>query len=284
MLFVIGLGLADANDISVKGLEIIRKCDRVYLEAYTSILTVGQKELEQFYDRSVILADRELVESGAEEILGNAEKEDVAFLVVGDPFGATTHTDLVLRAREKGINVQIVHNASILNAVGCCGLQLYSFGEVVSIPYWTDTWQPDSFYKKIEANRSRNLHTLCLLDIKVKEPTMESIMTKSIKYMPPKFMTTAEAADQLLKIIEKKSEKMVYSADSLVVGLARIGSNDQQIVASTLQEMKETNLGGPLHCLVIPARSLHPLESEYLLQYATDKERFLEIIKREETL
>lgn len=43
---------------------------------------------------------------------------------------ATTHTDLELRARALGIPVRIVHNASIMNAVGVCGLQLYRFGEV----------------------------------------------------------------------------------------------------------------------------------------------------------
>lgn len=35
----------------------------------------------------------------------HAKDENVAFLVVGDPFGATTHTDIVLRAVEKGIKV-----------------------------------------------------------------------------------------------------------------------------------------------------------------------------------
>lgn len=27
-----------------------------------------------------------------------------------------------------------------------CGLQLYRFGETVSIPYWLDDWRPDSWY------------------------------------------------------------------------------------------------------------------------------------------
>jgi len=39
-------------------------------------------------------------------------------------FSATTHTDLVLRAREKGLQYRVIHNASIMNAVGCCGLQV----------------------------------------------------------------------------------------------------------------------------------------------------------------
>lgn len=45
MFYVIGLGLGDAKDVTVKGLEIIRKCDRVYLESYTSVLTVQQETL-----------------------------------------------------------------------------------------------------------------------------------------------------------------------------------------------------------------------------------------------
>lgn len=80
---------------------------------------------EEFYGREVIVADRELVEQGADEIFENSQSCDVALLVVGDPFGATTHTDLLLRARQKEIPFQVVHNASIMNAVGCCGLQLY---------------------------------------------------------------------------------------------------------------------------------------------------------------
>ena len=44
-----------------------------------------------------------------------------------------------------------------------CELQLYNFGETVSIVFWTDTWRPDSFYDKIAENRKRQMHTLCLL-------------------------------------------------------------------------------------------------------------------------
>ena len=45
MLFFIGLGLGDAKDITVKGLEVVKSAKRVYLEAYTSILTVGKDNL-----------------------------------------------------------------------------------------------------------------------------------------------------------------------------------------------------------------------------------------------
>jgi len=45
MLYLIGLGLADETDVTVKGLELIRKVQRVYLEAYTSILLVDTAKM-----------------------------------------------------------------------------------------------------------------------------------------------------------------------------------------------------------------------------------------------
>lgn len=39
-LFVIGLGLCDEKDITLRALEAVRSSSRVYLEAYTSILMV----------------------------------------------------------------------------------------------------------------------------------------------------------------------------------------------------------------------------------------------------
>lgn len=45
MLHLVGLGLADEKDITVRGLEIVKKADRVYLEAYTAILLVDKAKL-----------------------------------------------------------------------------------------------------------------------------------------------------------------------------------------------------------------------------------------------
>uniref|UniRef100_A0A182MK68 diphthine methyl ester synthase n=1 Tax=Anopheles culicifacies TaxID=139723 RepID=A0A182MK68_9DIPT len=278
MFYIIGLGLGDPEDITVKGLNIVKNCERIYLESYTSILSCGQEKLEEYYGKKLILADREMVEQRADEILEGADTQSIAFLVVGDPFGATTHTDLMLRAKEKGIKTSIVHNASIMNAVGCCGLQLYHFGETVSIPYWDDSWKPDSFYDKIVANLKHGLHTLCLLDIKVKEPTLESLMKKKREYMPPRFMSVSEAAGQLLEIVASKhadeadgmgsQKEHRLSDNSLVVGLARVGHETQQIIACSLKEMQNIDLGPPLHSLIIPNINLHPLEKEFLQQFA----------------
>lgn len=45
MLYLVGLGLADKTDITVRGLEIVKKAERVYLEAYTAILLVDKEKL-----------------------------------------------------------------------------------------------------------------------------------------------------------------------------------------------------------------------------------------------
>ena len=261
MLYLVGLGLGDAKDITVKGLEIVKTCSRVYLENYTSILTCSKDELEKFYGREVILADRDLVEQGAEEIFRGAETEDVALLVVGDPYGATTHLDLQLRANERGIRTQAIHNASILNAVGACGLSLYKFGETISIPFWDDSWQPESFYDRIVSNRKNGLHTLCLLDIKVKERSVENLIKGRDIFEPPRFMTTQQAVDQLSQILDRRGPQDEFNRDVLCVAMARIGCSDQKMVSGTLKQLADVDMGKQLHSLIV-AGDLQEFEKE----------------------
>ncbi|KAJ0024266.1 hypothetical protein Pint_09391 [Pistacia integerrima] len=308
MLYIIGLGLGDEKDITLRGLEAVRKCEKVYIEAYTSLLsfglsTDGISTLEKLYETPVTVADREMVEEKADAILSEARLSDVAFLVVGDPFGysqllfvssllefvifyflesltnasklfgssllnmglgslATTHSDLVVRAKKLGVQVQVVYNASVMNAVGICGLQLYRYGETVSIPFFTETWRPDSFYEKIQGNRSLGLHTLCLLDIRVKEPSFESLCRGKKQYEPPRFMTINTAIEQLLEVEQIRGES-AFNEDTDCVGFARLGSEDQMIVAGTMRQLQKVDFGEPLHCLVIVGKT-HPVEEEML--------------------
>lgn len=266
MLYFVGLGLGDEKDITVRGLEVVRSCDRIYLDAYTSILGVDKERLEAFYGKSVTLADRETVESAAHLILDNAGSDNVAFLVVGDPFGATTHTDLYLRAVSQGIPVEVLHNASIINAVGSCGLQLYSFGNIITIPFFTATWRPDSPYLRLEDNWRAGLHTLCLLDIKVKEQSDENLLRGRKIYEPPRYMTVQQAVAQLLEC-EARHAKGICSRDVLGVGMMRIGTTTQKIVVGTLGELMEAEsgvFGDPLHSFILPGRDLHELEYQML--------------------
>jgi diphthine methyl ester synthase len=102
-LFFIGLGLGDERDVTIKGADTIRSCEKVFLESYTSVLGVSKERLEAAFGRPIEIAWRETVESECHQILDPAKRHNVAFLVVGDVFGATTHTDLLMRAQDEGV-------------------------------------------------------------------------------------------------------------------------------------------------------------------------------------
>lgn len=271
---MVGLGLGNEEDITVRGLNIVKNADRVFLEAYTSVLGVEKERLEEFYGKRITVADRDMVEQQVEDlVLVPAKTEKVAFLVVGDPVCATTHTDLWLRARQMGIEVEMIHNASIMGAAGACGLQLYNCGHTVSIPFFEENWRPTSFYPKIKFNRQGGMHTLCLLDIKVKEPDFEAMMRGKTKYLPPRFMSVNTAAEQLLEAEEKEAQQAYDGNKTLCVGLARMGQPTQCIRAGTLEELRKYDFGGPLHSMII-CGDLHDLEMEVLKEYLIDESKY----------
>jgi diphthine synthase len=229
-----------------------------------------------------------MVETSSDSILEGASTSDVTLLVVGDPFGATTHTDILLRARSLKIPYQIIHNASIMNAMGACGLQLYNFGQTVSIPFWTESWKPDSWLERIEENARLGMHTLLLLDIKVKEQSEENLARYACRfcrrrdfnyfyfrgrkiYEPPRYMSPTVALSQLLSAISSHPNSHLSRDKTLAMTLSRVGSPSQEIKAGTLQEFEsvgEEEFGEPLHTMVIVGSRLHPLEVEYAMPYA----------------
>ncbi|MBU2442642.1 MAG: diphthine synthase [Nanoarchaeota archaeon] len=243
-LHLIGIGLNDEKDVSVKGLEVISMADYVFLENYTSKLQVPKKKLEEIYKKKIILANRELVESNSDEIINKSKDKDVAFLVIGEVFSATTHTDLFLRARKNNVKINIIHNASIITAVGITGLEIYKFGKTTSIPYPEDNFKPETAYDAIKSNQKSGLHTLVLLDIK-----------------PEKNMTVNEAIKILLDIEDKRKEK-VFTKDTMILGCARLGG-DYKIKYGKAKDLEKENFGKPLHCIIIPGK-LHFIEEEAL--------------------
>ena len=250
-LYLIGLGLNDEKDITLKGLDAVKSCDFVYLEDYTSKLNVPVSKLEKFYGKKIILANRDMVEKKADEILDKATLKNVAFLVVGDVFSATTHSDLYLRAKEKKIDIEIIHNTSIMTAVGQLGLELYKYGKTTSMPFFEPSFKPESPYYAIKQNKENDLHTLVLLDIK-----------KDLN----KYMTVNVALKQLLEIEDKRKEKVIMD-NMKVIGCARLGSSNPTIKYSTIFELLGFDFGEPLHCLVIPGK-LHFIEEDMLKLYS----------------
>lgn len=273
VLYIIGLGLGDEKDVTVRGLEAIQSSTKVFLECYTSILSVDKTKLESFYGKEITIADRDFVECHADEIYTPAKEDDVSLLIVGDPVCATTHTDIMIRAFELDIQVELIHNASVMGAAGCCGLQLYNFGQTVSIPFFEENWRPTSFYQKIEYNRGGGMHTLCLLDIKVKEPDFEAMKRGKIVYLPPRYMSVNTASEQLIEAEEIENKAAFDPISTLCVGLSRLGQKDQCIIAGTLEELKEQDFGSPLHCMII-CGEVHDLELQFLKKFMVKDSKF----------
>jgi diphthine synthase len=265
-LFMIGLGLGNLQDITLKGLDAVRLCDYIFLESYTSLYGSTKEDLEVFFEKEITEADRNMVETESHLMLDYAREENVAFLVIGDVFGATTHTDLFLRAKREGIDVVVINNASIINAVSITGLELYRFGRTASIVFDDEDWLPETPYDVIAENLKSGLHTLCLLDIKTAEPSRENLRRGVNAPEPARFLTVNKALEILKKTGGKKEEEgeeRIIDDETLVVGVARLGSDDAVIRAGPLGEIIKFDFGKPLHSLIIPGK-LHDVEKEML--------------------
>ncbi|PIN87635.1 diphthine synthase [Candidatus Woesearchaeota archaeon CG10_big_fil_rev_8_21_14_0_10_32_24] len=246
-LYIIGLGLNGPKDITMKGLELVKSCDEVYLERYTSLLQCSFHDLAKFYDKEITLADRNTSEQGMEKIVKQAKTENVAFLVIGDPFSATTHTAIFKMAKENDVNVEVIHNSSILTAIGQTGLQLYKFGKTTSIPFLDDFPQLETPYRILQQNQEIGAHTLMLLDIRVDQD---------------QFMTVSQAIE-ILENIESRIGEKAINDEILAIGCARLGCDDFIIKTGTLKHLKDIDFGKPLHCLIIPGK-MHFSEEEII--------------------
>lgn len=252
MLTFIGLGLYDEKDITVKGLEAVRRADLIFAEFYTShLMGTTVEKIEEFYGKRITVLTREDVEQDP-SWLSQAKEKNVVFLAGGDAMVATTHIDLRLRAADMGIGTVIIHAPSISSAVpGLCGLQNYRFGKSTTIPFpYTrrgKTIVSEAPYDTIKMNKRNDLHTLVFLDINRERG----------------FMHIREAVQILLEIEERRGEGILM--DALAVGVARAGSDSPSVHADYLGKLKDYDFGAPLHTLVIPA-SLHFIEAEALVK------------------
>jgi diphthine synthase len=245
-LYLIGLGLWDEKDISVKGLETAKKCDHVYLERYTSVMFgTSLEKIEKLLGKTVVPLDREQIEQ-EKKYLKEAKTKEVALLIGGDPTVATTHIEIIQEAKKQKIKTKVVHSSSILSAVSESGLFTYKFGKSCSVPFPSKGFEPESFYDAIIGNLKNKAHTIVFLDLK---PEYD------------KFMTINEALKTLIAIGKKRKKEI--DENTIAVGFARMGSSDQIIKAGKVSELLDYDFGSPMHILVIPAE-LHFMEKEAL--------------------
>jgi diphthine synthase len=258
MLSFIGLGLWDEKDITLKGLEEARKCDKLYAEFYTSKMGVSIEKIEELIGKKIEVLSREEVENG-EALLNEAERSHVCLLTAGDPMAATTHVDLRIRAIERGIKTKVIHGVSIISAsASLLGLQIYKFGKVVSIARPSENYFPLSPYDAIKDNMKMNLHSLLLLD------TTDS------------YMTANDAMEILLEMERRKGEN-ILGEDTLIAVVARVSADDAMARAGYIRDMIKEDFGETPHSIIIPGK-LHIMEAKALVKIANAPEEILEKI------
>jgi diphthine synthase len=234
MLYLIGLGLNEKS-VSKEAIEILKRCKRVYLDTYTVDFPYTHQALIDEIGKKFTPADRNKVESL--EIVDEAKKMDVALLVYGSPLTATTHITLIQEAIASGIKYRVMNNASILDAVAETGLQLYKFGKITSMPYWKQSYEPDSFMEIVRDNLSIKAHSLILIDIN---------------------MDINKTIEQL----EKAAKKHEVKLKKLVVCQC-LGTKRQKIMYRDLEEIREFSGVQKPYCIIIPGE-LHFMEKEFL--------------------
>jgi len=263
MLSIIGVGL-DPEDLSLRALRVIGASDVVYLEKYTSII-MNEHKIEEIINKKVSAVYREDLEDVNEpRIIREAQKMSVVLLVVGTPLFATTHTELLIRCKELGVPTEVLHNASIQNVMGCCGFSSYRFGETVSVPFFTETWRPCDFFLHIVRNFTNNLHTLCLLDIKINEPTLETLMGKEDKRYT-RFMRINEALEQIEEAAKNHKIEMFDGVE--IIAVERFGQKDERFSYGTFKELKNKTYGDPLHSIIIPSLKNSRMERENIERF-----------------
>lgn len=223
MLYLIGLGL-EPLDISLKALEVCKKCKKIYLEKYTSPFPYDVNKLKKIIGKEIFVLDREKVES--EFLIKEAKKKKVALLVYGDPLVATTHFALVREAKREKVKVKILHNTSVVNAITEVGLFLYKFGKITSIPKWEENYRPESFFDVIKENLSIKAHTLLLVD-----PQLE-----------------LEEALRELKEVDKEN----LLEKKQVIVCSAIGTKHKKIFVGEIQDLMKKKAKKPF-CLIVPA-------------------------------
>lgn len=251
MLTLIGLGLNDEYDLTLRGIEAAKKADKLYCELYTGKWMGSVENLQQIAGKQVFMLKRQDLEENAARILGEAKEKDIAIFIQGDPMVATTHSTLLMDARKMGIETRIVHNASIFSAVAETGLHVYKFGATVTIPFMEKTGGklPRSVYDTVRENRARGLHTLCLLDIGNDART---------------YMNASQAADLLMGMERQFGEGVIPPAQKVVV-LCRAGS-ESKMFYDDIEAFHAGVVSETPAVLIIPGK-LHFTEEEFLQKF-----------------
>jgi diphthine synthase len=249
MLYLIGLGLCDENDITLRSLKILKECEKVYFESYTNLWFGDLKKLGKLIGKKIKRLKRKDLEENFDQILEEASKKSVAILVPGDPLVATTHSTLILEAWKRKIKTRIIHNSSIISAIAETGIHVYKIGSILTIPLKEKVELPISIYQKIKESKERGLHTLCLLDLDLEKQ---------------RFLSVKKALEILLQL-EKRFKEKVISEEEEVVIASKLGCKDSKILFGKIEKFLNLKVKVPAAILILG--KLHFMEKEFLEKF-----------------
>lgn len=160
--YIIGCGLRGLQSLTLRQKKILDDVENIFIDTYTSIFPDGfREEMDSIYGEKIKYLQREM----AEEM--TFIKDNSVFISSGDPFFSTTHMSLFMELKNRGMNVEILENSSIITAVpGRTGLSPYRVGATVSIPQWGHNFHPSSFITKIRKYVNCGIHVCVLIDLK----------------------------------------------------------------------------------------------------------------------
>ncbi len=249
-LYFIGIG-PSTEYLSLKAMKILRAINKIYIDTYTSIIPDFSIDFIKKYakrDSEIVIANRSVLEGrGIDFIVKEAKEKNIAIIVPGDPFIATTHDAIRIEALANGVDVKVVYGVSIYSlAPSATGLQAYRFGKTVTLVY-PQEFKPYSVIETIYNNMNQRLHTLILLDLKLE---------KGIA------MTIKEAVEILLDL-EKEYSGSSRLRNVVAVGLAQVGTENEYVRADLLPNLGNYDYPPPPHSIIIVADP-HPMELEAL--------------------
>jgi diphthine synthase len=258
MLWLIGIGVNGYKGVSLHTLDILKKCDIIYFERFTSPLYEDDlinlnSLIGGGYDkeRKMIPAERWLVEDG-NQILEQAKNGNVALITYGDPLIATTLSELEVRARKNLINVDIVHSASgITSLIGESGLHIYKFGR--SVTMMSGPHSAISVYNAVFDNLLSRSHTLILTEYN----------NNDNKFF---FLDPVQVFKMLIEI-EKDVKYNIFSGETFVVVASRIGTEQKKIISGKIKSLIGMTFETGPHSIIITG-SLHFTESD-AIRYLT---------------
>lgn len=249
MLILIGLGLFDEKDLTLRALEEAKKADKAFIELYTSKWHGNLKILQKLIGKKVEVLSRKDLEEESSKLLEQAKAQNIIIFVQGDALIQTTHITLLQEAKKLGIKTKVIHNASIISAIGETGLHPQKFGPYITIPFPEKTKGklPESVYDIIKMNKARGLHTLCLLDV----------IAEKNKYMSP------QEAIEILLDMENKRKEGIFTEETEAIVFTHAGSEKPLIVYGKVKDIINRDFGESPAVLIVPG-ILHFTEKEYL--------------------